>query len=349
MAEKLRDTGGNDALSKHWNALSESDVNDILAGTYGLKGELARLSSERDETFLVTCRQAGKFVLKIANPSEDTITLSFQDRVLEHLKHESPSVPVPRLIPGLDGQLSSLVEQNGQPRIVRLLTFLEGEQQFRTPPSTAQSRNTGIALAQLSKGLSTFQGTLPAHKLLWDITHTLDLKRFVASVAADRQLLVSRALEEFQSAQPGIQALRRRQTIHNDFNPHNILVDKRSPTRIVGIIDFGDMVSAPLVNDLAVALSYHVAEGQDFEHARAFLAGFSTQIPLDNSELELLPVLIKARLAMTLIITEWRAASRPENRNYILRNHSAALQGLQRLGRLPEQELHHLLRNSCEA
>ena len=41
--------------------------------------------------------------------------------------------------------------------------------------------------------------------------------------------------------------------------------------------------------------------------------------------------LIATRLAMNLVIAEWRAARHPENRAYILKNHPAAVAGLVQL------------------
>ena len=65
-----------------------------------------------------------------------------------------------------------------------------------------------------------------------------------------------RLLEGFERhAVPLLRGLRR-QVIHNDFNPHNVLADAVDDTRIAGVIDFGDMVHAPLVQDLATACAY---------------------------------------------------------------------------------------------
>src|SRR3546814_16314237 len=46
----------------------------------------------------------------------------------------------------------------------------------------------------------------------------------------------------------------RRQVIHNDFNPSNILVNEDGS--INGIIDFGDAIDATLICDIAKAIPY---------------------------------------------------------------------------------------------
>jgi Ser/Thr protein kinase RdoA (MazF antagonist) len=62
-----------------------------------------------------------------------------------------------------------------------------------------------------------------------------------------------------QQVQPRLGGLRH-QVIHNDLNPYNVLVDPQDHITTVGLIDFGDMVQAPLINELAVACSYQLSE-----------------------------------------------------------------------------------------
>ena len=57
-------------------------------------------------------------------------------------------------------------------------------------------------------------------------------------------------------------------------------------------------------------------------------------LALEAKELDLLFDLIAMRMAMTILITEWRARRYPENRSYILKNHPAATLGLARLGEI---------------
>ena len=55
----------------------------------------------------------------------------------------------------------------------------------------------------------------------------------------------------------------RKQVIHNDFNLHNVLLDDALEPRISGIIDFGDIITAPLVSEVSTAIAY-----QDFEQEK---------------------------------------------------------------------------------
>ncbi|WGR93721.1 phosphotransferase [Bradyrhizobium sp. ISRA443] len=338
-----------DVLSSHWTLLPVAEVEDLVARIYCLSGSVTRLSSERDETFKFVATTGDVYVLKIANPVEDPASLAFQDGALMHLEATAPDVPVPRLIPTLQGVRSyDLALADGAVRKVRLLSYLDGDQLYRLPASTARNHNLGRVLAILGQGLASFQGRPPAGKLLWDISHTLDLADLVGHVGDERQPLVRGVLDAFAQEIPQAAGWLPHQIIHNDFNPHNILVDAAAPLEIAGIIDFGDMVFAPRVNDLAVALAYHLATDDWQNLAGAILRGYGTVTRLEADEVRVLPVLIKARVAMSIIISEWRAASRPDNRDYILRNHHAAWQGLQRLSGLSASDLERFVSSNCE-
>lgn len=339
-----------DVLSSRWVPLPLADVSALVEERYGLSGSLERLSSERDETFKITATDGCSYTLKIANPVENPDTLRFQNDVLLHLAAAAPAVPAPRLVPDRDGRDSfCLNDADGAPRIVRLLTYLDGDLLRGMPDSAARNRNLGRALAALGQGLRSFGRRPPEGKLLWDISHSLDLAPLVQHVAPERQPLVRAVLNAFARSVPQAAPDLRHQLIHNDFNPHNVIIDPADPDRIAGIIDFGDMVHAPLVNDLAVALAYHLVSEDWPILCGAIVEGYREAEPLEPGEIALLPVLVRARLAMTIVITEWRAASRPEDKDYILRNHKAAWIGLQRLSGPGGDLFRRLLSDTSEA
>jgi Ser/Thr protein kinase RdoA (MazF antagonist) len=154
----------------------------------------------------------------------------------------------------------------------------------------------------------------------------MGMERLLPHVAAERQPVVRAVLAEIAAILPAWRQLPA-QTIHNDFNPFNILVDPGNHTAISGILDFGDMVHAPALNDLATAAAY-LTDEPGLELYRAIIAGYASRRPLTPAEIGLLPSLTKARLILTICITEWRAAERPAEAAYILRNHPAANRGL---------------------
>ena len=126
----------------------------------------------------------------------------------------------------------------------------------------------------------------------------------------------------------------RRQVIHNDFNPHNVLVSHEDHACVTGILDFGDMVHTPLIVDLATACAYQVSPAaRPLQSVGEFAAAYNAVIPLDPAEMAVLLDLIMARLITTIVITNWRARRYPANRTYILRNTWPLLGGIRSAGR----------------
>jgi Ser/Thr protein kinase RdoA (MazF antagonist) len=55
------------------------------------------------------------------------------------------------------------------------------------------------------------------------------------------------------------------------------------------------------------------------------IAAYHAVLPLEPAEFSVLFDLITTRMAMTIVISSWRAARYPANRNYILRNNCRGL------------------------
>lgn len=320
-------------------------VESIAAQYFCTTGRASVLSSERDETFLIETADRQRVVLKIANVAERGEILTFQTDALRHLERKQLALPLPKPIPAFNGQFLLRLSFDGDLRFVRMLTFVDGIQLYKTPPSQGQMHALGTALAVLGLGLSDFNVTVPVQQLLWDICHAASLRPLAANVKAAHRQLVIDALDGFERRLTEMAQLPR-QVIHNDFNPHNILVSPDDPANINGVIDFGDLVEAPLINDLAVALSYQAGGNNGMDSMAAMLRAYHAVRPLSDHEVGALPCLLKTRLAMTVVIPEWRAELYPENRDYILRNHPAALAGLKRLADHSDEALATLFRQN---
>jgi hydroxylysine kinase len=53
-------------------------------------------------------------------------------------------------------------------------------------------------------------------------------------------------------------------------------------------------------------------------------------------------------MAMTVVISSWRATRYPANRNYILRNNAAAWARLQRMVKLSRDQARSQIRRACD-
>ncbi|WP_042697533.1 phosphotransferase, partial [Azospirillum sp. B506] len=290
------------------------------------------------------------YVLKLTNPAEPPLVTGFQTGAMQHVALRDPSLPVPRVVPTLDGEAQTTVLIDGQPMILRLLTYLDGTPLHAAPASPGLMRSLGTTLARLDIALADYRHPGSERELLWDITRTAsvaDKLRYLADGL--RRRMVERFIARFaERVAPRLPALRH-QVIHNDLNPHNAVVDPAGHQTITGIIDFGDALKAPLVNDLATALAYHVTSGDTpFGSLVEMTRAYNAVLPLTAEEVELLPDLVAARLALTISITGWRAADYPDNAAYILRNAERAFAGLEKLTSDEAADARRLIHLACQ-
>jgi len=323
----------NDLFSTHFSGLSAIQAQYLARSVFGIDGQASILTSERDQNFKISTDQGRDFVLKATHPSEDPGVTDFQTQAQLHIMNKGPDVPVPRLRPTLDGEYvhRRTVPGSEQSQAIRVIDFISGSPLYRVQRSNKLLESIGAALAHLNIALKGFNHPQMNHKLLWDIQHLKELSALTGYIDDDKKR--ERVLEGLKryviETEPALKQLPK-QVIHNDMNPYNIMVDDESGTRLTGILDLGDMVSAPRVQDLAVLCAYQLAEGDNvLSHAVECIKAYHAVSPLTRSERHLLPNLIEARLLATVLITEWRAREHPENSEYILRNNPSAWAGLQ--------------------
>jgi Ser/Thr protein kinase RdoA (MazF antagonist) len=328
--------------------ITEQQAEQLAAEHYGLRPIARRLSSERDQNFLLQVNGRG-FVLKIANPTEDRAVTRLQTHALLQLSTTEPDLPIPRVFPALSGAHElALGFADGSTRVVRLLSYLTGAPMSAVAVSAALRSDIGRSAGRLARGLRGVGHGGVKQKLLWDLQHAAELRPLVDAVPADLSDLVGRFLDGFAThAQPALKELPR-QLVHNDLNPHNIVVDPATCDRVAGIIDFGDLAFTARVNDLAIAAAYQVADSDDpLAPACELIAAYHAVAALDAAELDVLFDLMATRMVMTIVISSWRALRHPENREYILRNHAGAAARLRRIAGLSRNAAQRQIRRAC--
>ena len=324
-------------LSQAPPGVTPEEAARIAAHVFGVSGEMRMLSSERDSNFHIRLASGEQALLKITNAAEDRAVTAMQTAALAHLAAVDPSLPVQRICETLGGKPFEIVTgSSGQEHVARLLTFIDGTMLHAATPGPGLHREIGALLARLTKGLRGFFHPAAGHVLQWDIKHAARLRPMLDAVEDTAlRLRLTALLDRFDAEiAPRLPHLRA-QIVHNDFNPHNLVVDGPQAMLPTGIIDFGDMVHTPILCDLAVACSYHLVDGDEpLRRAADLVAGYARILPLEEEEFALLPDLIRLRHITTLAITSWRARRYPENAAYILRNAAASLRGLDVIDRI---------------
>lgn len=319
------------ALSTDAPCLAPADLRALVRRLYGIDGSVQPLAGERDQNCRIEAADGRRCVLKISNPSEPADVVDFQIAALDHIAHTAPDLPVPRVVRTLEGRTRGTVALgDGIEATVRMLTYLDGVQIRETKRTAAQRRAMGSGLARLNRALQGFEHAGAKHDLLWNVSaaHRLSAK-LDGIVNAQRRALARAFMARFtEHVLPRLAELRS-QVIHNDYHFYNVLVAPDEQARIAGIIDFGDMLHAPLVGEIATAAAFHMAGHPDpFEGPSQFVAAYHAVLPLTNVEQEIVADLMATRHLITVLISEWRAARYPENRSYIMRHNPAAWEAL---------------------
>tara|TARA_B100000676_G_scaffold287458_1_gene318006 strand:- start:1981 stop:3030 length:1050 start_codon:yes stop_codon:yes gene_type:complete len=298
-------------LAKSWMELDNSTT-------------ITPLVSERDRNFLISTNEE-KAILKISNHKEERGVLEFQIEALLYLQ-ETTSLNLPKAKKNIDGEYLMLKDVGGEDCYVRIVSYLEGipldDVRAKIPDPRELHLSMGTFLAKLGNGLDGFSHPNENHRLLWDVAQTENLFDLLDNIQDEqKRKMAERALIYYQDNTKELLSKQRKQVIHNDMNPDNVLVTKEGPSSVVGMIDFGDMLHAPLINDLAVACAYEAIRTESlFSGSKDLLQGYHNENKLSESEIMLLSMLTYNRIAMSLIISEWRSRKHPENREYILGN-----------------------------
>lgn len=300
-----------------------------VARAFGITGEIRRLDGERDQNFLVRENPARAWVIKIPHPAEDVQALELRLAAFEHCAHRAPTLGLPRLRRTLDGAcVHEFLDAQGQSRRAYVVRYIEGKLFHESAPRQDLLRALGATVARLDVALADFRHPPSGQILLWDLTQAgaaKDLLSFVHD--AGLRARAEHALARF-GAEIGPKLVRfRRQFVHNDVNPHNVVVTANGAS-VAGIIDFGDLVHAPLVNEVAIAATYQVTGEDPIGNALTLVRGYHAVVPLLPEEIELLPALMATRMAVAVAVSCWRARLSPAQRAYILRNIPVAAAGL---------------------
>lgn len=313
-------------------------LEEALRRDWGLEGALHPLGGERDRNFRLDREAAAPLLVKLAHPDEDPAITEFQNAALLHLEAADPDLPVPRVLPTPDGRrATSHPAADGRSCLLRVLTFLPG-QPLPDRAGPGQAGALGRLAARLDRAFEGFSHPADGRRLLWDIREVPGLRALLPEVEDEAlRALATEAIDRYEAeAAPRLAGLLA-QVIHNDLNPHNVVVDLSSSGQPAGILDFGDMLRAPALQEVATACAYLVrTEGGEPPMAgpEAFLAGYAAVSPIPGDQAALLPAMMAARMALTVLVTSWRARRQPENAGYILRNQPGARAGLAALSRL---------------
>ncbi|QRM41138.1 phosphotransferase [Rhizobium rhizogenes] len=351
LSSSTRDADIGAELKTGAAAVPADQAEAIARDKYGLDGRVEWLWGEKDSNYRLMLADGQEYLFKVLNPAEDPGMTSMHSQALLHVEAVDPDIPVQRIIRTLDGEADfRMTDADGGTRGVRMVTFLPGIAQKAAPHSPRQRRNVGGLLARMQIALSSFTHPAAGHRITWDMQHAIGMRDLlpVFSDPVQRRRLEA-AMDNFEKQIVPVMASLPAQVVHNDFNMENILVDSETPETVSGIIDFGDMVHAPRVFDVAVGAAYQMGDAANpIEAICDFLAEYSTLISLTEQEIAVLYPAILTRMVMRLAIPQWRAGLFPENRDFYVRNTPTVWAQLARLDAIPTETIVARLAAACQ-
>lgn len=300
-------------------ALSAGDVAELVQRHYGIAGEAAPLSGERHTNFQFVARDGAQFVFKAACAGAAGEAAALPDGLLEWVHRADPGIPVPRIrrtsaghrriaFPDADDRASEAI----------LCTFIAGLPLMSVTRIASLSRQCGHWLARIGLALRDYDHPSCHQRLVWDVRRFGDVRallRRLGDVPRRRQL--ETFMEDFsRHVAPVLEGVRR-QVVHDDLNARNVIVDEADPSRVVGIIDFGDAVHTALVGDVAIGAVGQVATPAGaIEAMGEFVAAYQAVTPLAADELAILARLVAARLVTNYVVVSLLRQASPGDAHF---------------------------------
>ena len=309
------------SVVEHAPKFSLTDAAKLADELYGLSGSTDLLPSERDQNFLIQCDSGERYVLKIANPTEDRAFLEAQNQAMAHVAKHAKIFP---------NVLSSLHKRNietttsadGKNHYVRVATYLNGK------PMGSVKRHSPELMFDLGRNLGILDNALQGfdHPALhrdfhWDFANGLEIVKKNAKLVRDKKLrdMVLLLAGNFEKYTVPLLPKLRKSAIYNDANDYNILVGggddiySRNQT-VTGLIDLGDMVHGYTIGDLAIAIAYAILDKpQPLTTVAEIVKGYHSTYPLTEHEISALFGFVILRLCMSVCIGAEQQKSQPDN------------------------------------
>ncbi|NIZ12990.1 phosphotransferase [Phaeobacter sp. HF9A] len=285
-------------------------LQETLLRDYGIDGMFKRLSGERDQNLRVRTKDDTEYLLKVASPAEDPALIDFQIESLLHLAQRDPDLPIPRMIPSQTGEMTVKVVHEGETHVVRLLSYVPGTPLSLSGHVTEQlAQSLGQVLGQINHAFAGFSHPAATKFMPWNTLNGLLESPQLADAYLPDHLQHACAPVIDRLARVSLPAMRDmpHAVIHYDSHSGNVLIARDNADEVCGLIDFGDMIAGPILQDLATPLASLIEHGADpVGISVALLGGFAKAHPIPLDQLPYLHDAILARLILTVELLTFR-------------------------------------------
>lgn len=323
--ERLFREGG---LADAPHVVDEAQLLETLRLEYGLDGRLVRIPTEKDATYRLRAPGNGsgeEFLVKVSQPEEPEEVVGCQVDVVSWVEERDPGIPVQSVLSARDGKRRRrFFDADGRfSGVLRVHRFIPGSLLVDERATPRLLRSVGAMLGRLDIALGDFSHPGETRVFVWDLERFMSFEPLIASETDPiRRALAQRVFDAFgERVVPALPAARK-QVIHGDFSPYNVVVDPDAEGGVTGVIDFGDAVRGPVVFDPAVLLGNHLlpAPNHPWEQARQLLDGYRERFPLSEQEVGLTAIASVARVTLRALIAARRLERGTDRADYVMQH-----------------------------
>ena len=286
--------------------------------------KIEKLDGYENANFLITCKEQ-KYIFKTYPYSTELFDILTAETDVLNALNMSMEGKFPIPVKNANNRYIEKTEFDGEVKIIRMLSYIEGELFAKIKHNKKLFTSFGTFLANMDKELSGYNNyIIKSKQLKWDIQHFHLNKKYIKDLpdAQDRKV-VEYFFQQFDELVLPVLPDLRKSIIHNDANDFNVVV---KDNKVYGIFDFGDIVYTPLINELAIAIAYALFDKEDpIEYASYILKAYHKVLPLETREIDILYYLIASRLCTSACNSAYHAKQDPDN-SYISQSEKSILE-----------------------
>ncbi len=313
---------------------------------FGISGKLEALVGYVDINFRLMCDEGKSYVVKLTEGIHMVDFHVSQVHILEELHRNYENAPFPYPVKSCNGNYYEIVRIDDKEFVLRVFTWLEGELFAKCTRSRELYTDLGAVLGKMNKILLKVEPRLLNDRYYeWDLQNASLSRPLIKYIIDPVNCRIAQYFfQQFEIFIAPVLPRLRKGIIHADANDYNLLVQEN---KISGLIDFGDSVYSPLVNELAIALSYALM-GMDnpMDWVKNVVTGYHDELPLEEKELDILYYLIGTRLAVIIAHSALNRSQQPEN-EYLVISEKPAVNLLHKLIEINPKHFTDVVRDAC--
>ncbi len=304
--------------------------------------KLTKLNSERDINFIISIKNKKKYILKISNPSEKIDILKYQDRLIKHLRK---NINLKEYIPQIfHKKLIKFLDKKNRECFVRLLSYIDGTMYGDIKSNDKIEKSLGSLLGNTSIQLKSFVDPIGLRKFIWDPSNINWIKKDINIFTGKNKSILLNIYSEYEKYVKNNLKNLRYSITHSDPNNYNLVVKNN---KITGLLDYGDSIYAPSINDLAICLSYALMNNQNiYTTLKNIIFEYHKKFRINQDEIYSLISLCKSRLMITVVMAKKQRIKYPSNL-YLSISEKDAWNLLYKLDKIPTKFLIYVIKNIC--